>query len=70
MFGGAGELPERIGAGTGVLTQGCWHQSFLVFLEQAGELGNTVPAFNLNGFDFCGFVSPFMLIKYIFVGEG
>lgn len=36
---------------------------FPVLPEQAGELGNTVPAFNLNGFDFCGFVSPFMLIK-------
>lgn len=35
----------------------------LPFMEQPGELGNAVPALNLNGFDFCGFVSPFMLIK-------
>ena len=49
----------RRGAGTGVLAP----LPFPVLLEQPGELGNTVPAFNLNGFDFCGFVSPFMLIK-------
>lgn len=52
-------VPGRSGAGPGVPTP----LPFLVLLEQQGELGRRVSAFNLNGFEFCGFVSPFMLIK-------
>lgn len=59
MRGGLGSRVGGVGAGTGVLAP----FPFPVLLEQPGELGNRVPAFNLNGFDFCGCVSPFMLIK-------
>lgn len=57
MFGGGGGLgshPGGVGAGTAPLPSAP---------GASGRVGNRVPAFNLNGFDFCGFVSPFMLIK-------
>ena len=47
------------GAGAGVLAP----LPFPALPEQPADVGHAVPAFHLNGFDFCGFVSPFMFIK-------